>query len=268
MGWRISITNFAPPRTATSSTAAIAAAGCVRQTRERRRRARRAPSLSAARTARYAFFDRARLHFGADAVALGHTRDDQAETFLLRLIRGAGPRGLASMYPRHDWLVRPLLGSRRLELREYLALRRAAGDPAARYVDDETNDDVGIPRNRVRAELLPLLEARFNPAIVDALADEADVARETWEWLEAAASDAAAHLVRSGGENVRIIELPALRANPLALQRVVVWRTMNELARGRPLVRSRSRGARVAHQMDRLRSIPWQRVERIGDRVS
>src|SRR5579864_8638520 len=59
--------------------------------------------------ARYALFARARAHFDADAVALAHTRDDQAETFLLRLLRGAGPRGLASMYPRRGEVIRPLL---------------------------------------------------------------------------------------------------------------------------------------------------------------
>ena len=99
---------------------------------------------------------------------------------LLRLTRGAGPRGLAGMHPRNGSLVRPLLGCRREDLRAWLAERRLA------FVDDETNADVSIPRNRVRAELLPLLEARFNPAIVDALADQAEIARETWAWMDAA----------------------------------------------------------------------------------
>jgi tRNA(Ile)-lysidine synthase len=223
----------------------------------------------AARTARYAFFDRARLHFGADAVALGHTRDDQAETFLLRLIRGAGPRGLAAMYPRHDWVVRPLLGCRRHELREFLAIRRVHHDPSAGYVDDETNADVSIPRNRVRAELLPLLEARFNPAIVDALADEAELARETWQWLEAAASEAAGHLVRAGGDSVRFIDLRKFRASSPALQRVVLWRTMSELARGRPVGFDHVAAALQVASAAGPAAIdaPGQRVERIGDCV-
>jgi tRNA(Ile)-lysidine synthase len=130
----------------------------------------------AARTARHDFFERARRHFRADVVAVGHTRDDQAETFLLRLLRGAGPRGLAAMHPRHGAIVRPLLDCRRRELRAYLESQQIA------YVHDESNDDVSIPRNRVRAELLPFLERRFNPSIVDVLADEADLAREQWGW--------------------------------------------------------------------------------------
>src|SRR5207237_6429780 len=124
----------------------------------RARRERRSLE-DAARAARYEFFDRARERLNAQVVALGHTRDDQAETFLLRLVRGAGPRGLAAMHPRHGFIVRPLIDCRRGELRAYLNEQHVS------YVDDETNTDVAIPRNRVRAELIPLLESRFNPGI-------------------------------------------------------------------------------------------------------
>jgi len=109
----------------------------VRAKRERR-------SLEdAARTARHEFFERARAASGADIVALGHTRDDQAETVLLRLTRGAGPRGLGGMHPRNGFIVRPLLSCRRHELRGWLA------DQSQAFVEDESNGDVSIPRNRV-----------------------------------------------------------------------------------------------------------------------
>jgi len=144
----------------------------------------------AARAARYEFFDLARRHFSADLVALGHTRDDQAETVLLRLTRGAGLRGLAGMHPRNGAVIRPVLACRRQELRDWLAERSHP------FVDDESNQDVSIPRNRIRAELLPLLETRFNPGIVDVLADQAEVAREAWAWMDAMTSDLAARCVR------------------------------------------------------------------------
>ena len=112
----------------------------------------------AAHELRYEFLSRARVHFRADCVALGHTRDDQAETFLLRLVRGAGARGLAGMHPRRDRFIRPLLECRRADLRSYLEAR------GIRFVYDASNDDVAIPRNRVRAELLPLLEGTVQSA--------------------------------------------------------------------------------------------------------
>ncbi len=128
----------------------------------RARRERRSIE-DAARAARHEFLERARLHFDADTIALGHTRDDQAETFLLRLLRGAGARGLAGMHPRRGAIIRPLLACRRAELRAFLDSRQIA------YVQDESNEDVSIPRNRVRVELLPFLERRFNPSIVEPL---------------------------------------------------------------------------------------------------
>ena len=220
-----------------------------------------------ARTARHEFLERARLTAGADVVALGHTRDDQAETVLMRLTRGAGPRGLAGMHPRNGSLVRPLLGCRREALRAWLAERRLT------FVDDETNADVSIPRNRVRAELLPLLEARFNPAIVDALADQAEIARETWAWMDALTADLDASVVRrsmtADNTPVREIDVAVLHAAPLALQRALMWRLMSEVAGGRPIAFGHVDGAiRLMDEGGETRlDFPGQRLERIGASV-
>jgi len=232
----------------------------------RARRERRSIE-NAARTARHEFLERARLTTGADVVALGHTRDDQAETVLLRLMRGAGPRGLAGMHPRNGCVVRPLLGCRRHELRAWLAERQLA------FVEDETNQDVAIPRNRVRAELLPLLEARFNPAIVDALADQAEIARETWAWMDALTADLDVRVVRRSmtADNtlVREIDVAAVLAAPLALQRALVWRLMSEVAGGRPIAFGHVDAAiRLMDEGGETRlDFPGQRLERIGASV-
>jgi tRNA(Ile)-lysidine synthase len=216
----------------------------------------------AARAARYEFFERARRHFEADVVALGHTRDDQAETFLLRLIRGAGARGLAAIHPRHRTIVRPVLDCRRHELRAYLA------ECGAGYVEDETNADVSIPRNRVRAELLPLLEQRFNPAIVDVLADEAELARESWQWMDTAADE----LWRRAEKGVRpLVELDVatLMAAPLAVRRFVLWRAMNEVAGKRPVSFRHVEAVLGLLGSGSPSSIdaPGQRVKRDGERL-
>lgn len=220
----------------------------------------------AGRTARHAFFERARASAGGDFVALGHTRDDQAETVLLRLTRGAGPRGLAGMHPRNGAIVRPLLGCRRQELRAWLAERGIA------FVEDETNADVSIPRNRVRAELLPLLESRFNPGIVDVLADQAEVAREMSAWIDLQAAELDARGVRrsiDAGASVCVIDLAVLRAAPLALRRALLWRVMSEVAGRRPIAFGHVDAAlRLTDEQGEPRGdFPGQRLERIGATV-
>jgi tRNA(Ile)-lysidine synthase len=186
--------------------------------RGRARRERR--SLEhVARNARYAFLDRVRRQLSADVVAVGHTRDDQAETFLLRLVRGAGARGLAGIHPRRDTIIRPLLDCTREELKRYLAGRGAS------YVIDETNDDVSIPRNRVRAELLPLLQSRFNPSIVHVLADSAALARDEWAWMDREAAAVAARVCRLDQDGW-IVDAVALSSIPPALSRLVLRRVL------------------------------------------
>jgi tRNA(Ile)-lysidine synthase len=120
----------------------------------------------------------------------------------------------------------------------------------------------------VRAELLPMLEARFNPGIVDVLADEAEIAREVCEWIDASAGSLAAQLVRSpdvpGEELVREIDVAKLIAAPVALQRALLWRVMSELAGGRPIGFGHIEAARRLTQQDGRTDAPGQRLQRIG----
>jgi tRNA(Ile)-lysidine synthase len=221
----------------------------------------------AGRTARHAFFERVRAASGADAVALGHTRDDQAETVLLRLMRGAGPRGLAGMHPKNGHIIRPLLGCTRAELRAWLAERQLP------FVEDETNQDVSIPRNRVRAELLPLLAARFNPGIVEVLADQAELSRETLEWMDATADALAARIVRRGalpdGARQYAIDAAGLLSAPPALRRRMLWRVMSEVAGRRPIAFGHVAAALrlIEERADSRADFPGQRLERIGSSV-
>jgi len=121
-------------------------------------------------------------------IATGHTLDDQAETVLMRLIRGTGLRGLGGIYPRivvehedgegHAEIVRPLLGTRRRELEQYLA------DLRQPWREDATNADSKFTRNRLRKLVLPLLEREFNPAVVESFAELAEIARDEEDYWE------------------------------------------------------------------------------------
>jgi tRNA(Ile)-lysidine synthase len=232
----------------------------------RARAARERRSLEdAAHHERYAFFERARHRFGADAVALGHTRDDQAETLLLRVLRGAGPHGWAGMYPRHGPVVRPLLDCRRAELRAFLD---ASAIP---YVDDETNVDVSIVRNRVRSELLPLLESRFNPSVVDVLSDEAALARELWDWLSSQAEQTHDRVRRTlpPGHAGEALDAALLGREPPALARAVLWRALVGAGGGRHVTFGHVDAvlALLKGDADGSLDLPGQRVQRIGGRL-
>lgn len=116
------------------------------------------------------------------SLLLGHTRNDQAETVLMNLIRGAGTRGLAGIpYHRPPNVFRPFLGVTRSETREIAAL---AG---LEFVDDPMNDDMAIRRNRIRSELIPRLE-ELNPNVVESLARVAGQATADDEFLDSLAS--------------------------------------------------------------------------------
>jgi tRNA(Ile)-lysidine synthase len=137
---------------------------------------------AAARAERRGFLRQVLEQHGGSFVVLGHTRDDQAETFLLRLLRGAGRSGLSAMRPRSARLLRPLLEVSRAEVLEHLRLRGLA------FRDDASNRDHRFARNRVRHELLPYLEAHFNPRLRETLARSARLVAEEARFLERTAS--------------------------------------------------------------------------------
>ena len=186
----------------------------------------------AARTARYAFLERASDSLGADRVAVAHTKDDQAETFLLRLLRGAGARGLAAIHPRAGRVIRPLIDLERGALRDYLAAHGEA------FREDATNADVSIPRNRVRHELIPLLQTRFSPAVTDVLAREAALARDDEEFLQAEAIKLAGRIVLTGdtpGPADIHLDIDGLVRAPRALASRVVLGALQRQAGSRPI---------------------------------
>jgi len=173
------------------------------------------------RRLRRAFLVRTAKRVGADAIALGHTADDQAETVLLRLARGTGLAGLAAMRPRRGRIIRPLLFASRIDVRAHLASRRL------RPRIDATNDDPAFRRNYVRAEILPRL-ARLNPRIAEALAGLAARAAGLDAWLTTeaagaleAANDAPSGVVEgSGAAGIRLVARILLGYHPIVREMV------------------------------------------------
>ncbi len=115
----------------------------------------------------------------ASRIAIGHTLDDQAETVLLRLLRGAGTRGLAGMWPVRGRLIRPLIEVRRADVEHY------ARERGLTWREDATNRDLDIPRNRVRQVVLPALMQVSGPRLPERLARQADAWRDDERWLAA-----------------------------------------------------------------------------------
>lgn len=181
----------------------------------------------AARHARYAFLAECARRNATGAVATGHTRDDQAETVLMRIVRGAGLRGLAAMAPRSPWpfpqegglvLVRPLLSTSRAETTAYCRARSA--EPVA----DESNLSPAFLRNRLRNEVLPILR-ELNPSVDDALVRLAEGARLDVEFIEGLAGG----LFERRGDEV-VLSRDALRGAPVALRRHAVRLAIEALA--------------------------------------
>jgi tRNA(Ile)-lysidine synthase len=154
-----------------------------------------------ARLARYDFLRRTARAAGARRIATGHTADDQAETVLMRLLRGAGSQGLSGIPPVRDQVVRPLIGLRRAQIEAYLRGRRL------RPRQDTTNQDRSRLRNRIRQELLPLLEKRYNPGLVEVLNRVAGLEREESEYFTKLARERLKKVSRKASNGKIILDL-------------------------------------------------------------
>lgn len=184
---------------------------------------------TAAREMRYQYFRQLLREGRLNRIATGHTLDDQAETVLLKIIRGAGGRGLAGIYPKlsvsscqlaavssqPNAIIRPLLGTRRADLESYL---RSLGQT---WREDKSNRDLRHMRNRVRHGILPRLERNFNPAVREALAETAEIARAEEEYWEKELARVVPLVWQADGRE-GILKISAFNSLPLALQRRVV----------------------------------------------
>jgi tRNA(Ile)-lysidine synthase len=167
-----------------------------------------------ARTLRYEAFEAAADRLRATVVVTGHTADDQAETVLLRLLRGAASRGVSAIRPRRGRYARPMLAIGRKELRVWLAGQGHA------WREDQSNADPSVPRNRLRREVMPIIERDW-PGGVRALARFAELAADDERWLSHQAKVEGKRVVRTGADGVELIRA-SLAALPVAVARRVV----------------------------------------------
>jgi tRNA(Ile)-lysidine synthase len=146
----------------------------------------------AARRLRYAFFENVCAAGHATHIAVAHTTQDQAETVLAHLIRGSGPTGLAGIYPKIGFVIRPLLATQREDLRDYLKSLNQS------WREDASNRDIKRQRARIREQLIPLLENNFAPTIVSHLGELARLSREEELFWSTIVEDRFAAFVRRG----------------------------------------------------------------------
>ena len=173
---------------------------------------------AAARRLRYAYFKQLLVPGGLNRIATAHTLDDQAETVLLRLVRGAGTQGMAGIYPRVSvgdaTIIRPLLDTKRSDVLRYLK------EIGQQWREDGSNRDLRFARNRVRHGVLPRLERNLNPSVREALAEAAEIARGDEEyWAEEVKRLLPSVWTAPSEGKAGCFRLPGLDPLPLALKR-------------------------------------------------
>jgi len=181
---------------------------------------------AAARQMRYDFLERVRTEHDARSIAVAHHEDDQAETVLMRLLRGTGVDGLAAMRPRGtspagSTVIRPLLTSTRADIEAYCASH------ALQPRHDATNDIPDCTRNRLRLQLLPQLRREYNPELTPALARLAALAADDSDYIAAQAASVYEQCIGRGTRPA--LNQAMLAQQPPALERVVLRRFCREV---------------------------------------
>jgi tRNA(Ile)-lysidine synthase len=191
-----------------------------------------------ARNARYAFLERIRKKHKAQKIALGHNLNDQAETVLMRLLRGSGPSGLAGIPPCRDGsIIRPLIEIERSQIENYLKAKRLLS------VTDSSNLKTDHLRNKIRLELMPLLE-EHQPQLAHLLGQTAEILHDEDEYLEQIATAWLARNMELSPHHTFKIPIASFLALPVALRRRVIRKVVGKVKKD-------------------LRRISWDHIEAI-----
>ena len=177
-----------------------------------------------ARKIRYRFFTEIQNQTQAQMIVTAHHRDDVAETVLLHLMRGSGLKGIRGILPKSGCLSRPLLFANKEDIYRY------AQENDIRYYEDLSNQDLHFTRNRIRHQLLPLMEKSFNPQVVSALNDLAEIVRAEDEAVENLITEKWKGLLLTEREGEIELDAGQVLALPLAFQRRIILQTLQRVA--------------------------------------
>jgi tRNA(Ile)-lysidine synthase len=180
----------------------------------------------AARKLRYEFFDKLLVSSGFDKIATAHNANDNAETILLNLFRGAGVQGLAGIpvYREDRKIIRPLLFAQRTEIEEYAKAEQLA------FRTDSSNAKDHYMRNFVRHHILPPVKEQVNPNVVQTLHRSAELFRELEAFLTYTARQSFDLMIAKRTDDELHIAIPRLRSNPILLQQYVIMLAAEEFA--------------------------------------
>jgi tRNA(Ile)-lysidine synthase len=156
------------------------------------------------RQIRYQYFEKLRLKMSYDVVAVAHNQDDQAETVLMRIIRGTGLNGLSAMKAKNGKIIRPLLQTSKKDILSYLSKHEL------QFKTDATNADTRFKRNEVRHNLIPYLEKNFNPTIKKTLASWAVTVADDYDFIEKKGTSFADLVCKNKSANFSAKEFSAL----------------------------------------------------------
>ena len=205
----------------------------------------------AARELRYGVYEEISGEIRATKIALGHTADDQAETFLMRLLRGSGSRGLSGIPPVRGKIIRPLIEIERIEIEDFLA-----SDLHAQYMVDSSNLKTDYFRNWIRQKVFPELKKK-NPSLLKTFCRAADILREEDAYLELIVTKTLMKLISRKSEHTVELFLSPLKTMQKPILRRVLRRVFHETAG--------LRGIDFVHVEDIIELI---RNGKTGDRIS
>jgi len=186
-------------------------------------RAKKLNIEEAGRKLRYDFLKKTALKIGGAKIATGHTKTDQAETFLMRLMRGSGLRGLGGIFPLVEgMIIRPLIHVEHKDIEAYLKRK------GIEFRIDESNLDRCFLRNRIRLDLIPYIQKNFEPEIVSSLGRIASIIREEDSLLEKIAQEKTKKVISKKNNRISL-EVKPLSSLPRAMARRVVRDFISEL---------------------------------------